>query len=122
MKNLISKDEYLLACGVYIERNPLRARMVRSPREYPHSSYKYYCWSRKDDIVDEDPCYRALGKDLKDRQSVYQNLLIDKQKNITGRIFDQLFLGPEAFVHHMEQKFNLKNIRLIRGRPKKANK
>ncbi len=36
---LISKDEYLTACGLYIERNPVKAKMVESPALYRHSSY-----------------------------------------------------------------------------------
>jgi putative transposase len=30
---LISKDPYLLACGSYVELNPLRARIVADPRD-----------------------------------------------------------------------------------------
>ena len=32
---VIEKDNYLLECGRYIERNPVRAGIVKSPREYP---------------------------------------------------------------------------------------
>jgi putative transposase len=31
---IISKDNYLLACGSYIELNPVRAKIVEYPREY----------------------------------------------------------------------------------------
>jgi len=37
---VISKDEYLLACGSYVELNPVRARMVEDPKEYRWSSYR----------------------------------------------------------------------------------
>jgi len=36
---LISKDNYLLACGSYIELNPVRARIVEDPKDYRWSSY-----------------------------------------------------------------------------------
>jgi len=31
---IISKDEYLLACGSYVELNPVRANMVDDPMKY----------------------------------------------------------------------------------------
>ena len=31
---LVSKDQYLLACGSYVELNPVRAGVVRDPSEY----------------------------------------------------------------------------------------
>lgn len=44
---LISRDEYLLACGLYIERNPVKAKMVESPGLYKYSSYNYYAYMDK---------------------------------------------------------------------------
>ena len=35
---IISKDEYLLACGSYVELNPVRAGMVKAPKDCHHSS------------------------------------------------------------------------------------
>ena len=37
---LIEKNEYLLACGLYIERNPVKAEIVSAAEQYSHSSYK----------------------------------------------------------------------------------
>ncbi len=31
---VLSKDEYLLACGSYVELNPVRAKMVEDPKDY----------------------------------------------------------------------------------------
>jgi putative transposase len=36
---VIETDGYLLACQRYIELNPVRARIVRTPEDYPWSSY-----------------------------------------------------------------------------------
>ena len=119
---LIARDEYLLACGLYIERNPLKAGIVQAPQEYPYSSYNFYGFGREDGLIDEDPCYRGLGKDSKYRQSAYQRLITDKQMNINSNTLNQLFLGSSSFIQQMEQRFKTKNIRLVRGRPKEANK
>lgn len=39
---IISKDGYLLACGSYVELNPVRAKIVDDPMKYPWSSYTGY--------------------------------------------------------------------------------
>ena len=116
---LIDKDEYLLACGLYIERNPLRARIVDSTRRYPYSSYNYYAHGQKNDLINRDLYYNELGHNDKERQEEYRNLMLDKEKGINNMTFNQLFLGTKEFIKNMEDKFKVSNIRLQRGRPKK---
>lgn len=43
---------YLLACGRYIERNPLRAGIAESPGQYPWSSFAVHAEGRPDGITD----------------------------------------------------------------------
>jgi Transposase and inactivated derivatives len=50
---IISKDEYLLACGSYVELNPVRAGMVKAPKDYPWSSYGVNAYGKKDDLIDK---------------------------------------------------------------------
>ncbi len=117
---LIEKDEYLLACGLYTERNPVRARIVNSPEEYPHSSYNYYAYGKEDGLVDRDIYYDELGRNDKERQQEYRQLMLDEDKGINSAIFNQLFLGTKKFIRQMEDKFKVSNTRLKRGRPKKV--
>lgn len=117
---LIQKDEYLLACGLYIERNPVRAKMVDSPAEYPHSSYNYYAYGREDGLTDRDIYYNEIGHNDKQRQKKYRRLILDENKGINSAMLNQLFLGTKEFVKRMENKFKVNNIRLQRGRPKKG--
>lgn len=116
---LIEKDEYLLACGLYIERNPARAKIVDSAKKYPHSSYNYYAYGKTDTLIDRDPYYKELGRDNKERQEVYRKLQLDKEKGINNKLYNQLFLGTKEFIKRMEAKFKINNTRLMRGRPKK---
>ncbi len=39
-KILISMDHYHIVCGSYVELSPVRAEIVRDPKEYRWSSYK----------------------------------------------------------------------------------
>jgi len=116
---LISKDEYLLACGLYIERNPVKAKIISSPRSYKYSSYAYYAYGANDELIDADPLYEGMGKTGKERQERYRSLAIDEDLHINEKVFSQLFLGPDDFIRKMEKAFDVKNIRQERGRPKK---
>lgn len=69
---LIDSEAYLLECGRYIERNPLRARMVRGPGDYRWSSYSFYAFGKADEIVTSDPLYETLGLAKEDRQKSYR--------------------------------------------------
>jgi len=69
---LINQDSYLLECGRYIERNPLRADLVARAEDYPWSSYRYYALGESNPLVDEDPYYPTLGADPLTRQQHYQ--------------------------------------------------
>ena len=70
--SLVSKDEYLLACARYIELNPLRAKMVSDPKDYPWSSFRFRAEGRPDGLLDEDPVYKGLGKTSAERQTRYK--------------------------------------------------
>jgi len=69
---LIEHDAYLLECGRYIERNPVRAGIITSAGEYFWSSYKYYANGKYDAIIDMDPVYTTLGNTPKERQEAYK--------------------------------------------------
>ena len=68
---IIDKDSYLLECGRYIERNPVRAGIVKDPADYPWSSYNYYTRGKKDDIVTTEPLFLELGRSVVERGKVY---------------------------------------------------
>ena len=48
----VENDLYLLSCGRYIERNPLRAGIVGKPGDYPWSSFQSHAKGLLDGITD----------------------------------------------------------------------
>ncbi len=68
----IGSDAYLFACGNYIEMNPVRAALARTPEEWKHSSYKIYAFGERDRLVTIDPFYATLGRTSEDRQKAYR--------------------------------------------------
>lgn len=69
----IDKDDYLLECGRYIERNPVRANIVAEPSKYPWSSYNYYANGKIDDIITVDPLYETFANTRNERKNIYIN-------------------------------------------------
>jgi putative transposase len=99
---VVSRDEYLIMCSRYIELNPVRAGMVRHPRDYPWSSYHRRALGHPDDLVDEDPWYLSLGNTTKDRAHVYANWLeasiADNEWELIRRATQQgRVVGNDAF-------------------------
>ncbi len=70
----IDSDEYFFACCRYIELNPVRARMVRHPRQYRWSSYRAHAEGKDDSLVALHPVFRRLGRSTAGRQATYRAL------------------------------------------------
>ncbi len=68
----IEQDSYLLECGRYIERNPIRAKLASKPEEYPHSSYIYYSQGQDDQLLTASPGYLSLADSDFRRQELYR--------------------------------------------------
>lgn len=60
---IILKESYFLECGRYIERNPLRAKIVKQLEDYSWSSYRHYALGEKNPLIDDNPYYDCLGSD-----------------------------------------------------------
>jgi len=51
-----------------VELNPVRAKMVEDPKDYPWSSYRVYAYGKRNVLVDEDPVYFQLSEDEGERR------------------------------------------------------
>ncbi len=71
----LEREKYLVACGRYIERNPVRARIVNRAQEYRYSSARYYCLGEEDGITSEDPFFTGIGQDIESRRTIYAGFL-----------------------------------------------
>jgi len=106
---LISKDEYLITCGRYIELNPVKAKIVKTPKEYKYSSYNFYAYGKKDVLIDLNPIYIEWGRTDKERQANYRKDIEEELKR-TSLNLNSRFIGSEEFISQMEEKFNVSNV------------
>ncbi len=119
---IISKDDYLLACGSYVELNPVRARIVEDPKDYKWSSYNAYAYGKKDLIADEHPIYRELSKYEAERRKKYRDFvkgMIKEKDAMKGEMDRRAVYGSEDLVKKVEREYKIGAVIRLKGRPKK---
>ena len=118
---LVEKDNYLLECGRYVERNPLRARLVKDPKEYRWSSYRVYAYGKADGVTDRHAIYEAMGKDDRTRRKAYREYVCcsrDKEEQEIRERMARGVIGAELFQQKIEKRA-MEFRRPKRGRPRK---
>jgi len=119
---LVSKDNYLLACGSYVELNPVRAKIVEDPKNYKWSSYNAYAYGKKDKIVDEHSIYKELSKDVSERRKKYREFVKEflKDKNaMKGEMNKRVVYGSKDFTEKIKDEYDIEAIIKPRGRTKR---
>lgn len=58
----------------YGDLNPVRAGMVRSPKDWKWSSYRHYAFGERHPLIDDAPEYLALARTAPARREAYRSL------------------------------------------------
>lgn len=107
---IISKDNYLLACGSYVELNPVRAKMVEDPKDYRWSSYRVYAYGKRNALVDEHPVYFKLSIDEGERKKKYREFargMLKEKDAMKGEMDRRIMYGSEDFVKEMTKTYRI---------------
>jgi putative transposase len=118
---IISKDNYLLACGSYVELNPVRAGIVRNPGHYKWSSYRSYAYGDSNQLLDQNPIYLALSRYKKKRMAKYREFVRSMLKERTGQKGEmerRRIYGSPSFVSKVSKAYNIDEMIRKRGRPR----
>ncbi len=102
---LVDRDNQLLACGRFVELNPIRANLVKQAGDYAWSSYRVYAEGLSYPLVTLNPFYETLGATPKERQIRYRQFIEERARQPHSERFDS---------------FGFPAMRKSRGRPKKA--
>jgi putative transposase len=65
-----------MACGRYIERNPVAAHIVPHADVYPYSSARFYTKGVFDGLSKTNALYETFGKTSQERQAEYTKFLL----------------------------------------------
>ncbi len=97
------KEPYLYALIRYIHLNPVRAKLVTTPEEYPFSSHRIYLTGRPTDVLDPAPGLRFF-----DGPSEYRRFVLDGlqegHKPEYYKVENQQFLGKQGFPERITSK------------------
>jgi len=69
-----ASGRHVLTVMRYGDMNPVRAGLVRSPKDYEWSSYRHYAFGEPNDLIDDEPEYLALGRTPAQRRMAYRHL------------------------------------------------
>jgi len=106
---LVEKDAYLLELARYIVLNPVRARMVRSAREWAWSSYRATAGlAPPEPWLSTDWILAGFGKSRKSACGHYREFIREgkDQPSPWEQLTNQIYLGDARFVEDMQRKIN----------------
>lgn len=121
-KSAIQRDQYLLQCCRYLERNPVKANMVQSAAQYPWSSYRARAGFTQLPWLDIEQTYLALGSSRVEQQTRYRQFVdeeavADETDLIRGALARNQFTGDSAFIDEVELLIGIRIEHRGRGRP-----
>jgi putative transposase len=99
----IQDGRHQLVVMRYGDMNPVRAGLVKSPKDWQWSSYRHYAFGEPNALIDDAPEYLALGAHPVDRRKAYQALFARtlEEENVGVRRDDLVrapFVGDVAWM------------------------
>jgi putative transposase len=121
---VIQDDAHLLVVLRYIEANPVRAKIVKDPADYPWSSFPSHGLGRDDPLVSPFPEWDELGRTEAERRKRWRAKVVAAQNETelmtvrdslrSGRPF-----GALEWTEHMAKRLKIELVPRPRGRPRK---
>lgn len=125
--SIVDTDSYFLACQRYIERNPVRAGMVRCAADYRWSSFLTNAYGLASSLITPHPTYRALGRSPEDCREAYRSLFDEPEdatelEEIRSAIRGGFPIGSSAFIAEVEEVLGRRARRMRRGGKPRAHR
>lgn len=125
--SIVQEQGYLLRCYRYIELNPVRAGMVRQPRDYRWSSYRANGEGEPSRVTHPHEEYSALGREESERHAAYRALFrseLDSKEieEIRTAVNGGFALGSERFKAEIAAMLGRRVEPGVSGRPRKNKK
>lgn len=119
----IMDNNHTLACVRYIERNPVRAGIVKKPCSWKWSSAKVHCLMKEPDELGVNRLFEYVEVNQKSwKEFIEMPDNLDDIKRIKKNTRKGRPLGTNEFVERLEKKLNRILKLKPKGRPKKIDK
>lgn len=112
----VAVGQYLICCGRYLERNPVRAGLVAVAWDYYWSSAAYYVKRAVDSLTDINPHIGELTD--RDRQSYGAALMSGEDEVFIHQMEGERAVGSREYIAAL--KVESSRYRLKRGRPSRC--
>jgi len=101
---LVDKENYLLELCRYIVLNPVRAGMVKEPKDYRWSSYLATCGNQRIPGLFTDWILSQFGKDKEKTSRLYKAFVLSgiNEASPLKEVKGQLYLGKEPFIDQIK--------------------
>jgi putative transposase len=114
-------ETYLWAAIRYVERNPVRARIVRRAENYQWSSAAAHCGLKQDAVLTNDREWLGRIKSVGDWSKWLAEGDLPEQLKVLRRHVERgLPCGAEGFIRRLERRAGQMLRLRARGRPKKV--
>ncbi|PIW68109.1 MAG: transposase [Candidatus Omnitrophica bacterium CG12_big_fil_rev_8_21_14_0_65_42_8] len=115
-------EPHLITAARYIERNPVRAKIVNKPWQWKWSSAQTHINEgqaavKPDNLFESIDMARGSWKEYIDSKEDEKTVKAIRAHTLTGRP-----LGSKAFIEKLEKRFSRRLIALPRGRPWRRQK
>jgi putative transposase len=112
-----ANGRHILTVMRYGDLNPVRAGMVRSPKDYAWSSYRHYAFGEPNPLIEDEPEYLALGRSPRERRLAYRQLfstpLTSALRTRRPDIVEASFYGdPNWIERHAQRAIGPPSLRL----------
>ena len=113
-------EAYLWAAIRYVERNPVRARMVRKAENYRWSSARAHCWLMQNDVLTTNSSWRKQFEAIGDWSAWLAQGDEPQELEVLRRNADKgLPCGSEKFIRKLERLTGRALQYRPQGRPRK---
>jgi putative transposase len=116
----VMDETHLYRCVRYIERNPVRAQVVRKPWVYEWSSARVHCGMEESDALKTGRLFQYIEGDENgwkkyiDEKDNPKDMEVIKQNTMRGSV-----MGAPKFITKLEKKIHRRLTVREKGRPKK---
>ena len=103
----VETDEYALTLMRYINRNPVRAGIVKRPGNWQWSGYNFYAKGTPNELLTPHPSYLALGQTEGARQKAYVDfvkMILPSEDKRLSSFSDANYIGSESFGRRLGYK------------------
>jgi putative transposase len=104
--SFVMDERYLLACVRYIENNPVRAKLTKSPEQWPWSSASAHMSGKNDSLVNVEPVLSIISGNW--QKFLAGAFLTEEMEEIRKHERTGRPLGGSAFVDSLERKLGRK--------------